>query len=118
MITRRSIILLTMASALAGLPVFASTSATNTNTVSPALAVNVTVQKAISLTLATGTGCAVSAGGGADYSISFGNVDALAINTPACGSKFSPTTPGSTDAVYYSDYVVTPVFTSQSVATN
>ena len=120
--TKRFALIMTMLATTiaigAGLPAFAATNAVNTNTVSPTLAVNVTVQKAISLTLATGTGCAVSAGGGADYSISFGNVDALAINTPTCGSKFSPTTPGSTNAVYYSDYVVTPVFTSQSVTTN
>ena len=116
--TKRLALMFTILVGMAGLPAFASNQAVNTNTVSPTLAVNVTVQKAISLTLATGTGCAVSAGGGADYSISFGNVDALAINTPTCGSKFSPTTPGSTNAVYYSDYVVTPVFTSQSVTTN
>jgi len=79
------------------LPVFASTSATNTNTVSPALVVNVTVQKAISLTLATGTGCTVAAG--SDYSMNLGTVDALAINS-GCASKFAPTTPGTTNAVY------------------
>jgi hypothetical protein len=99
-------------------PAFAATSAVNTNTVSPTLVVNVTVQKAIQLTLATGTECAVNAGGGGDYNINFGNVDALAINTPSCGNKFAPTTPGSTNAVYYSDYTVTPTFTSQSVSTN
>jgi hypothetical protein len=99
-------------------PVFAGTDATNTNTVSPTLVVNVTVQKAIRLTLATGSQCAVNAGGGGDYNINFGNVDALAINTGACGSKFSPTTPGSTNAVYYTDYSVTPIFTSQTVTTN
>jgi hypothetical protein len=99
-------------------PAFAATSAVNTNTVSPTLVVSVTVQKAIQLTLATGTECTVNAGGGGDYNISFGNVDALAINTPSCGSKFAPTTPGSTNAVYYSDYTVTPTFTSQSVSTN
>jgi hypothetical protein len=99
-------------------PAFAATSAVNTNTVSPTLVVNVTVQKAIQLTLATGTECTVNAGGGGDYNINFGNVDALAINTPSCGNKFAPTTPGSTNAVYYSDYTVTPTFTSQSVSTN
>ena len=97
-------------------PAFASTSAANTNTISPALVVSVTVQKAISLTLASGAGCTVTPA--ADYSISFGNVDALAINNGSCGSKFAPTTPGSTSSVYYTDYQVTPVFTSQAVATN
>src|SRR5438477_12452839 len=96
---------------LAALPALASNEAVNTNTVSPTLVVSVTVQKAIRLTLATGTQCTVSAGGGGDYNINFGNVDALAINTASCGSKFSPATPGSTNAVYYTDYSVTPVFT-------
>src|SRR3989442_9085173 len=75
---------------LAALPAFSSNEATNTNTVSPTLVVNVTVQKAIRLTLATGTQCAVNAGGGRDYNINFGNVDALAINTASCGGKFAP----------------------------
>jgi hypothetical protein len=105
----------TAAFVLEGTPAFASTSAANTNTISPTLVVNVTVQKAISLTLASGSGCTVSAA--SDYSVSFGTVDALAINN-SCGSKFAPTTPGSTNAVYYTDYQVTPVFTSQSVTTN
>jgi len=103
---------------LMSLPAFASNDAVNTNTVSPTLVVSVTVQKAIRLTLATGSQCTVSAGGGGDYSISFGNVDALAINTATCGSKFVPTTPGSTNAVYYTDYTVTPMFTSQTTTNN
>ncbi len=115
---RRLVILTAVALALAGLPAFASTQATATNTVSPTLVVNVTVQKAIRLTLATGTMCTVNAGGGGDYNISFGNVDALAITTASCGNKFAPTTPGSTNAVYYTDYTLTPVFTSQTVSTN
>ena len=102
----------------AGLPARAASDAVNTNTVSPTLVVSVTVQKAVRLTLATGTQCTVGTGGGGDYNISFGNVDALAINTGSCGSKFAPTTPGSTNAVYYTDYAVTPVFTSQSATTN
>ena len=99
-------------------PAWAATSAVNTNTVSPTLVVNVTVQKAIQLTLATGSQCVVNAGGGGDYNISLGNVDALAINAATCGSKFAPTTPGASNAVYYTDYTITPAFTSQSVATN
>ena len=112
---RRLTIVVIILVALAGLPVYASTDAVNTNTVSPTLVVSVTVQKAISLTLATGTGCTVSSW--SDYSISFGAVDALAINN-GCGSKFAPATPGSTNAVYYTDYRLTPIFTSQSVTTN
>ena len=111
-------ILVSAAVVLSGLPAFAATDATNTNTVSPTLVVNVTVQKAIRLTLATGSQCAVNAGGGGDYNINFGTVDALAIANGSCGSKFAPATPGTTSAAYYTDYTVTPVFTSQSVATN
>lgn len=104
--------------ALVAMRTFASTTGSNTNTVSPTASVHVNVQNAIQLTLATGTGCAVTAGGGTDYSMNFGSVDALAITAPACGSKFAPTTPGTTNAVYYSDYQLTPVFSSQSVSTN
>lgn len=96
----------------------AATQATNTNTVSPTLVVNVTVQKAVSLTLATGTQCTVNAGGGGDYNVNLGTVDALAITAPTCGSSYAPTTPGTTNAAYYTDYKVTPIFTSQSVSTN
>jgi hypothetical protein len=101
---------------------FAATSATGTNTVSPTLVVNVTVAKAIQLTLATGalgsTPCAVNAGGGGDYNVSFGTVDALGITAPTCGAHFTPTTPGVSPSVYYADYQLTPIFTSQAVSTN
>jgi len=93
---------------------FAATDGVNTNTVSPTLQVSVTVQKAIRLTLSTGTSgttCAVNTA--SDYSISFGNVDALGINTP-CGAKFDPTTPGTSPAAYYTDYRLTPTFTNQA----
>ena len=104
---------------LAAMPAFAATQGTNTNTISPTLKVNVTVQSAISLTLATsGAGCAVNAGGGGDYNMSFGNVDALGINVPACGNQFAPTTPGVTNAAYYTPYTITPVFTSQTTTNN
>ena len=36
----------------------------------------------------------------------------------ACGAKFNPTTPGSTPAVYYSDYKLTPMFAGQSTTNN
>ncbi len=104
--------------ALASTSAFANTSATNANTVSPTLQVSVTVQKAISLTLSTGSQCVISAGAAPpDYTMNFGNVDALAINNGSCGSKFAPTTPGSTNAAYYSDYRLTPTFTNQSATT-
>jgi hypothetical protein len=91
---------------------FAATTATNATTVSPTLQITVTVQKAIQLTLSTGTGCTVTPA--SDYSMTFGNVDALAINNGACGSKYAPTTPGTTPAAYYTDYKLTPVFTNQT----
>lgn len=100
---------------------YAGTQAANTNTVSPTLQVSANVQKAVQLTLSTGTvaatHCAVAAGGGTDYSMNFGTVDGLGINAGNC-NKFSPTTPGTTNAVYWSDYQLTPVFSSQSVSTN
>jgi len=111
-------ILAAMAMTLSTVQAFAATQATNTNTISPTLVVNVTVQKAVRLTLATGTTCTVNAGGSGDYNINLGNVDALAIQAPACGNSFAPTTPGTTNAAYYSDYTITPIFTSQSVSTN
>ena len=115
---KQLMILTAVAMAFAATSAFAATQAVNTNTVSPTLVVNVTVQKAVSLTLATGTQCVINAGGGGDYNVSLGNVDALAINAPACGNSFAPTTPGTTNAAYYTDYTVTPIFTSQSVSTN
>jgi hypothetical protein len=93
---------------------FATTDAVNATSVSPTLQVSVTVQKTVRLTLSTGTSgttCNVTAA--SDYSMNFGNVDALGINTP-CGSMFAPTTPGSTAAVYYTDYRLTPTFTNQT----
>jgi type 1 fimbria pilin len=110
-----------MAVLIAATVAFAQTQATNTNKVSPTLQVNANVQKAVQLTLSTGTvaaaHCAVAAGGGTDYSMNFGTVDGLGINAGNC-NKFSPTTPGVTNAVYWSDYQLTPVFSSQSVSTN
>jgi hypothetical protein len=105
--------LLTMASTT-----FAATQAANTNTVSPTLVISATVQDAVQLTLSTGTGlaggtsCTVSAGGGGDYQMSFGNVDALAINAASCGNKYLAS--GGNNTVYYTDYQVTPTFTSQA----
>lgn len=96
----------------------ASTDGVNTSTVSPTLQVSVTVQKAIRLTLSQGAAagaCAVNTA--SDYSMTFGSVDALGINTPTCGSKFDPTTPGTSPSAYYTDYKLTPVFTNQSATT-
>jgi hypothetical protein len=96
----------------------AATSAVNASTVSPTLQVSVTVQKAIALTLSQGAGAgACNVTTASDYSISFGNVDALGINTPTCGAKFDPTTPGVSASAYYTDYKLTPMFTNQSATT-
>jgi type 1 fimbria pilin len=110
-----------LAMLMAGPMALAQTQATNTNKVSPTLQVSANVQKAVQLTLSTGTvaasHCAVAAGSGTDYSMNFGTVDGLGINAGNC-NKFSPTTPGVTNAVYWSDYQLTPLFTGQSVSTN
>jgi hypothetical protein len=93
----------------------AATDATNASTVSPTLAVSATVQKAIRLTLsqgASGTACPVTAA--SDYSMTFGNVDALGISNGSCGSKFAPVTAGTSPSAYYTDYKLTPVFTNQT----
>ena len=45
--------------------------------------------------------------------MNFGTVDALGINAGNC-NKFAPTTPGTTNAIYWSDYNLNPVFTSQT----
>jgi hypothetical protein len=96
---------------------FAATTATGTNTVAPTLLVSATIQSAVQLTLSTGTvataHCAVTAGGTTDYAMNFGTVDALGINAGNC-NKFAPVTPGTTNAIYWSDYQVTPVYTSQA----
>jgi hypothetical protein len=98
---------------------FAATQAANTATVSPTLQISATIQKAVSLTLATGTTggishCAVAAGGNPpDYTMSFGNVDALGVNAGAC-NKFNPLTPGTSNAIYWTDYQLLPVYTSHT----
>jgi len=96
---------------------FAATQATGTNSVAPTLQISATIQQAVSLTLATGTTaashCAVTPNGGnPDYTMNFGTVDALGINAGNC-NKFNPVTPGVTNAVYWTDYQLTPVYTSQ-----
>ncbi len=120
---KKHLVLLTIFALLTASVAFAGTQATNTNTVAPTLQLSVNIQKAIRLTLSTGTAatphCTVTAAGGSpDYTMSFGTVDALAINAPSCGSVFAPATPGVSNAIYWSDYNLTPVFTSQSATTN
>src|SRR5579859_3032684 len=100
----------------------AGTQATNTNTVSPTLQVSANIQSAIRLTLSTGTAavthCTVTATGGTpDYTMNFGTVDALGINAGNCNA-FAPAVPGVDSAIYWSDYNLTPTFTSQAASTN
>jgi len=96
---------------------FAATGATGT-TVSPTLQISANVQSAVQLTLSTGTNlagtsCVINAGGNPpDYTMSFGNVDALAINAVTCGAKYPAS--GGSNAVYYTDYQVTPTFAGQA----
>jgi hypothetical protein len=96
---------------------FAATQAANATSVAPTLNISATIQKAVSLTLATGTTGGVShctvtpAAGSPDYTMNFGTVDALGINAGNC-NKINPTTPGTTDAIYWTDYQVKPVYTS------
>src|SRR5579872_1609700 len=100
---------------------FAGTQATNTNVVSPTLQVSATIVDAVQLTVVqgtSGTACAVGNGGAPpDYTMSFGTVDALAINNGACGQKFTPAQTGA-DAIYYTDYQLKPVFTTQPSTAN
>jgi type 1 fimbria pilin len=116
--TKRLVLVLAMMALSAA--AFANTSAANTNKVSPTLNVVATVQDAVQLTLSTGTvaaaHCAVVAGAPSDYKMDFGTVDAMAINNGNC-NKFAPTTPGTSPAVYWSDYNLTPAWTGLT-ATN
>jgi hypothetical protein len=112
--------LMTLAAAMVVLSTaaFAATTATGTNTVSPTLQISATIQKAVQLTLSTGTAavthCTVTATGGTpDYTMNFGTVDALGVNAGNC-NKFNPATPGVDNAIYWSDYNVTPIFTSHT----
>ena len=90
--------------------------ATGTNTVSATLAVKATLAKAVSLTLNTGSGCTVSDGGGGDFSLDFGTVDALGISTGCAGAGAGKFT-NANQAIYYSDYTITPAFTNQGTTT-
>jgi len=101
---------------------FAGTTATSTNQVSPTLQISATIVSAVQLTLtqgASGTACAITpnAGGNPDYTMSFGTVDALAISAGACGQKYTPAQTG-TDAVYYTDYQLNPLWASQANTAN
>src|SRR5215470_2395174 len=102
--------------------VFAGTQGTNTNTVSPTLQVSINIQKAVRLTLSTGTAavahCAVvNNGGNPDYTMNFGTGDALGINAGNC-NLFGPANPGQDNAIYWSDYNLTPTFTTQTTTNN
>jgi hypothetical protein len=99
---------------------FAATTATG-NTVSPTLQINANVQSVISLTLSVGSTvgitnhCALTAGSSPDYTMDFGTIDALGLSAPTCGKSFglNGSTPGVSDAIYATDYVLTPAFAGQ-----
>ena len=116
-------ILLVMALTVLAPAAFAGTQATNTITVSPTLQNSAHLQSAIRLTLSTGTAatphCTITPTGGTpDYTVSFGTVDALAINPPSCGTVFAPAVPGTDSAIYWTDYSLRPVFSGQAATTN
>ena len=98
---RKQSILVFAATLLMSAAAFAGTQASNTNTVSPTLTVNATG------TLAGVNHCAITPGSGTDYAMNFGNVDGVGINAGNC-NVFAPTTAGSTPAIYYTDYTLTP----------
>jgi hypothetical protein len=108
--------LLTMASTT-----FAATQATGTTSVSPTLQISVTVQDAVQLTLTNGPSashCAITPNTPTtDYQMTFNSTDALAISNSSCGQKFAGASSGTGDAVYYTDYVLNPVYTSQASTT-
>src|SRR5579864_1385141 len=118
---KRAVIVL-MAVVLAATAAFAGTQNTNSNTVAPTLQLSVNIQKAVRLTLSTGTAAVthcpvVNNGGNPDYTMNFGTGDALGINAGNC-NLFGPANPGVDSAIYWSDYNLTPVFTSQSTTNN
>ena len=81
-----------------------------------------TLQSAVQLTLSTGTVAAahcsvVATGGTPNFTMNFGNIDALGINSGNC-NKFAPATPGVGNAIYWSDYTLTPAFSDQNPTSN
>jgi len=93
---------------------FAATSAIG-NTVSPTMKVNVNVQSAVQLTLSTATQCPIANGTAPDdYAINFGNVNALGVGSPLCGTVSS--NPG-VNATYATDYQITPSFSGSTGTT-
>jgi hypothetical protein len=109
---------------------FGQAEAFNTNTVAPTLAISATIDSAIFLALKTGTNadgsgltnhCAISGGApvAGAYTMSFGTVDALGLSAGCVtgNNVFAPTTPGSTAAVYYTDYILQPEWAGLTEAT-
>jgi hypothetical protein len=120
--TMKRLLTITLAILVLATASFAATTATGTNTVSPTLQINAQVQSVISLTLSQGatagiSHCAVTAGSGSpDFTMDFGTVDALGLTTTGCGKSFGlngTATAGVSDAIYGTDYVLTPAFAGQ-----
>jgi hypothetical protein len=115
-------IVLTVVLAMTATSALAGTSNTNATSLTTTLNLSANVQTALRMTLSVGTAtiggtlashCAIGTGT-ADFTMDLGNVDALAINNGTCGGKIAPVTPGTSNAVYYSDYNITPIYTSQN----
>lgn len=85
-------------------------SATNSN-----LTLTATAETAVTLTITTGPGGAtVSDDGGGAFSVSFGNVNGLAVGSPAAGVAVSTSSNGAT---YTTPITVTPSFSGFSSTT-
>jgi hypothetical protein len=100
---------------------FGQATATSANTVSATLAISATIQSAVFLNLKTGaTGgishCTIAGGAGGAFTMSFGNVDGLGINT-GCGNVFAPATLGQTAATYFTDYEIIPAWAGSTETT-
>jgi hypothetical protein len=115
-------IVLTVVLAMTATSAFAGTSNTNATSLATTLNLSANVQSALRMTLSVGTAtiggtlashCAIGSGT-PDFTMDLGNVDALAINAGTCGGKIAPVTPGTSNAVYYSDYNITPIYTSEA----
>jgi len=97
----------------------AATSGTGTSTLATTLGVSANVQTAVELALGTGSGglgtpCTLFEGGGGDWSISLGNINALGVGTPTCGGVQAVT---ASNATYATNYTVIPSYSGFSSAT-
>ena len=104
---------ITVLAALAARTGLAATTGFGTNTLATTLNLSVNAQTAVQLIIATGSGglgtpCTVGAGGGGDFSMTFGNVNGLGVGTPTCGGVQAVT---AGNATYATNYLITPSYT-------